>query len=127
MPKEIYYYNIVDLEKHKHKTIHSPYFFTTHIRANLYNKNNEIVGKLFSINEHSIYRKIINVTTLTTYNTKDGTIVCNWNYSSDNNYLFGKKETVPTFTDGKYTKKNVKLELEGLRDKCGVRELIISY
>jgi hypothetical protein len=127
MPREIYYYNVVDLEKHKHKIKHSIFFFTTHIHANLYNKDNEIVGQIFSINEHFIHNKISNVTTLTTYNTFNGTIVCNWNYSSDKHYLSGKKETTPTFKDGKYNKKNVKLELEGFSDKDGTRELIINY
>ena len=35
MPREIYYYNVVDLEKHKHKIKHSN-FFSQHTFMQIY-------------------------------------------------------------------------------------------
>jgi len=127
MPKDIYYYTVDNLEKNKHKIKHTSNFHTSHLYANLYDNTGEIVGHVYSVNNYFVYNKISNVTTLTTYSTPNGTVVCTWNYSSDKNYLFGKEETTPTFKSGKYNKKNTKLELQGFDDKNGTRELIISY
>ena len=53
--------------------------------------------------------------------------MCHWNYNPINTiYLSGKKETTPTFKNGKYNK-NVKLELEGIDDGPRTRKLIIKY
>jgi hypothetical protein len=126
--KEKYFYTVDELEEDKHTKTHSDTYYTTHISANLYDKKNKIVGEVFSINTHYLSNNVTNVTTLTTYITPNGTIVCNWSYTPTNTiYLSGKKETVPTFKDGKYKNKDVKLELEGINDKVRTRELIIKY
>ena len=83
---------------------------------------------MFSVNNHYTENDLSSVTTLTTYNTPFGSLVCNWNYTTDSDYFGGEMTATPTFKSGKYEKyHNLKLKLEGVFDNVGTRKLIVLY
>jgi hypothetical protein len=127
MPKQVYFYNVVGLAKNSKKTKHSGFYTTHHISTKLYNSDDETTGYAFSVNNIFNSNGVLHVTTTTTYETDDGTLVCNWSYKTNSDYLIDKITTTPTFTGGKYEKKKVKMELDVFPDEVGTRKLTITY
>lgn len=125
---EVCYYYVSELTKNsKIMNADKDSTYTNHTHAKLYNSRKKPVGVVSSVNFHHIIDGVNRVTTVTTFTTKKGTIVCNLYYetSTTNNYMTGIKEDVtPEHLTGDYDGKKVIIRLNGKPD--GERELTIQ-
>ena len=124
---EVCYYYVSELTKNsKIMNADKDSTYTNHTHAKLYDSRKNHVGVVSSVNFHHIIDEVNRVTTVTTFTTKKGTIVCNLYYetSTKNNYMTGIKEDVtPEHLTGEYDGKKVIIHLNGKPD--GERELTI--
>ena len=124
---EVYYYHVSDLtdnSKMMHAEKDSAY--TNHTHAQMYDSQKNRVGTVSTVNFHHIIDGVNRVTTLTTFTTKRGAIVCHVYYETDleNHYLQGMAADItPEHQTGAYNGKNVTMHIDGKPD--GEREVTI--
>jgi hypothetical protein len=100
--------------------------YTNHTHAKLYDRQKNHVGAVSSVNFHQVIDGVNRVTTLTTFTTKRGAIVCHVYYETDleNHYLQGMAADItPEHETGAYKGKKVTLHIDGKPD--GDREVTI--
>lgn len=124
---EVYYYHVSDLtENSRVLTMEKDRTYTNYTHAKMYDSQKNQVGDVTTVNFHQVIDDKNRVTTMTTFTTKRGTIVCNMYYETtpDNQYLVGKlADVAPENETGAYRGKNVVVHLDGMSD--GSRELTI--
>jgi hypothetical protein len=92
----------------------------------MYDRQKNQVGAVSSVNFHQVIDGVNRVTTLTTFTTKRGAIVCHVYYETDaaNHYLQGMAADItPEHETGAYKGKKVTLHINGKPD--GEREVTI--
>ena len=127
MNTEIYYYTVNHLEQNSSVLNHNNIHSTNHISAPLFNVNqNNQSGYMYSVNNSlKLNNGINNITTLSTFITPNGVLVCNLYYTTNNKYLTGKITAIPTFSSGIYANKNVTIEINEYGN--GIRQLTIIF
>ena len=124
---EVYYYHVSDLTDNS-KIVHAEKdsTYTNHTHAQMYDSQKNRVGAVSTVNFHHIIDGVNRVTTLTTFTTKKGAIVCNVYYETDtsNNYLQGMAADItPEHQTGAYKGKHLTMHIDGKPD--GEREVTI--
>ena len=124
---EVYYYHADELTQNS-KVAHMEggATYTNHTHAKMYDRQKNQVGAVSSVNFHQVIDGVNRVTTLTTFTTKRGAIVCNVYYETKvgNHYLQGMAADItPEHETGAYKGKKVTLRINGKPD--GERELTI--
>ena len=132
MNTEIYYYTVNHLEQNSSVLNHNNIHSTNHISAPLFsinqnNQNNQYIqsGYMYSVNNSFINNDTNNITTLSTFVTPNGVLVCNLYYTTNNKYLTGTITATPTFSSGIYANQTVTIEVNGYDN--GIRQLTISF
>jgi Na+-translocating ferredoxin:NAD+ oxidoreductase RnfG subunit len=124
---EVYYYSVAELTKNSRVlTVEKDRIYTNYTHAKMYDIQKNPVGDVSTVNFHQVIDGKNRVTTLTTFTTKTGSIVCNMYYETnpDNQYLLGKiADVAPENETGAYRGKKVTVHLNGKPD--GERELTI--
>jgi len=124
---EVYHYYVAELtENSRVLTVEKDRVYTNFTHAKMYDIQNNQVGDVSTVNFHQVIGDKNRVTTLTTFTTKTGSIVCNMYYETDpaNQYLLGKMENItPENETGAYSGKKVTVHVHGKSD--GERELTI--
>ncbi len=124
---EVYYYHVDDLTENSKLThMERDATYTNHTHAKLYDRQKNHVGAVSSVNFHQVIDGVNRVTTLTTFTTKRGAIVCHVYYETDleNHYLQGMAADItPEHETGAYKGKKVTLHIDGKPD--GDREVTI--
>lgn len=124
---EVYYYHADELTENSKVThMERDVTYTNHTHAKMYDAKKNLVGAVSSVNFHQVIDGVNRVTTLTTFTTKRGAIVCHVYYETDaaNHYLQGMAADItPEHETGAYRGKKVTLHINGKPD--GERELTI--
>ena len=124
---EVYYYYVSELtENSRMMTMEKDRTYTNYTHAKMYDSQKNHVGAVSSVNFHQVIDGVNRVTTLTTFTTKRGAIVCHVYYENDltNQYLQGMAADItPEHETGVYKGKKVTLHINGKPD--GERELTI--
>lgn len=124
---EVYYYHADELtENSKIAHAEKDSTYTNHTHAKMYDRQKNQVGAVSSVNFHQVIDGVNRVTTLTTFTTKRGAIVCHVYYETDaaNHYLQGMAADItPEHETGAYKGKKVTLHINGKPD--GEREVTI--
>lgn len=124
---EVYYYHASELtENSRVMSMEKDATYTNYTHAKMYDAQKNRVGAVSSVNFHQVIDGVNRVTTLTTFTTKHGTIVCNVYYETDvgNHYLQGMAADItPEHETGVYKGKKVTVHINGKPD--GERELTI--
>ena len=124
---EVYYYYVSELtENSRMMTMEKDRVYTNYTHAKMYDSQKNQICNVSTVNFHQVIDDKNRVTTLTTFATKRGAIVCNMYYETtpDNQYLVGKlADVAPENETGAYRGKNVVVHLDGKSD--GARELTI--
>ena len=124
---EVCFYNASELaENSRVLTMEKGRMYTNYTHAKMYDRQKNQVGDVSTVNFHQVIDGKNRVTTLTTFTTKTGSIVCNMYYETnpDNQYLLGKiADVAPENETGGYKNKRITVHLNGKPD--GERELTI--
>ena len=124
---EVYYYHVSELtENSRVMSMEKDTTYTNYTHAKMYDGQKNHVGEMSSVNFHQVVDGVNRVTTLTTFTTKRGAIVCNVYYETEvgNHYLQGMAEDItPEHETGAYKGKKVNVHINGKPD--GERELTI--
>lgn len=124
---EVYYYYVAELaENSRVLTMEKGRMYTNYTHAKMYDRQKNHVGNVSSVNFHQVVDDKNRVTTLTTFTTNTGSIVCNMYYetTATNQYLLGKiADVAPENETGGYKGKRITVHLNGKHD--GERELTI--
>ena len=124
---EVYYYHASELtENSKVAHIERDATYTNYTHAKIYDAQKNRVGAVSSVNFHQVIDGVNRVTTLTTFTTKSGAIVCNVYYETvvGSHYLQGMAADItPEHETGGYKGKKVTVHINGKPD--GERELTI--
>ena len=124
---EVYYYYVAELaENSRVLTMEKGRMYTNYTHAKMYDSKKNHAGNVSSVNFHQVVDEKNRVTTLTTFTTNTGSIVCNMYYETTaaNQYLLGKiADVAPENETGSYKGKNITVHLNGKPD--GERELTI--
>ena len=124
---EVYFYYVAELaENSRVLTLEKGRMYTNYTHAKMYDRQKNHVGNVSSVNFHQVVDDKNRVTTLTTFTTNTGSIVCNMYYETnpDNQYLLGKiADVAPENETGSYKGKRITVHLNGKPD--GERELTI--
>jgi len=124
---EVYYYPMEELTKNsKSITVERDVTYTHYTHAYLYDSQKNRIGTVSSVNFHKVMDGVNRVTTVTTFSTKKGTIVCNLYYETDSEnqpYLQGAADITPEHKTGAYANKKVIMNIIG--NPKGDRELTI--
>ena len=124
---EVCFYHAAELaENSRVLTMEKGRMYTNYTHAKMYDMQKNQVGDVSTVNFHQVIDGKNRVTTLTTFTTKTGSIVCNMYYETnpDNQYLLGKMADVaPENETGGYKNKRITVHLNGKPD--GERELTI--
>ena len=98
---------------------------THNMNTPMYNSSNIQVGSMQSVGNAWYTNAGKNVTSLTTFITPNGVIVCNLFYITNKEYFVGNVTTTPTFASGIYADQDVTINLIG--NSNGTRQLTITY
>jgi hypothetical protein len=128
---EILYYDGVDLEQNTKKILDNNNLSQYIKTATIYNTNNDIGNLLHLVTINNV-NNINQATVQATLHTKDGTLIYLLYHETSMDLHRAKKginiyNIKPIFTSGKYSNKNISIQISVANNDKETRKIIITY